>query len=48
MNAIQEKDGIQEEQSMDSVKIEDSTTGNNNKQRPWSPGRLFKAPGVED
>ena len=46
MNAIQEKDGNQEEQSMETVKIEESTTGN--KIRPWSPGRLFKAPGVED
>ena len=46
MNAIQEKDGIQEEGSMETVRIDESTTGK--WKRPCSPGRLFKAPGVDE
>ena len=46
INAIQEKEGNQEEQSMETVKIDESA--NVSKNRRQSPGRLFKAPGVED
>ena len=45
INAIQEKDGNQEEQSMETVKIEESANVSKNRR---SPGRLFKATGVED